>query len=393
MEYVCTGATLKCTMGTSCPKLKATPKHVSLTGKDQANIADYVSMKNVPSFGRCRSLGYPPTASATAANHGKLTPMPCVPGTCPKWKAIDKDSLICGEPALLKPATLKCMYGGTISIVDPGQTLEIKKGNVIKGIEREYSLPEQKDNNKNTKINKTTNSEIVTQSLSKKKNVSAVDDIPDECLADFNVPEDNILANLSPIPFHSYILEIDKFNTWNERFSKDVDELNSLHNTTFKLLLAKNNDGTYKLNRNQILAFEKRIKAAESLKDSFCSNGSTMIEDWRKDLQKAFAIESLTMGAAKLLKYIPNIKVFYSNNKGSGAMGYFIKGGKKNRDKWEKRIEGSFEKGSSVQGIEEDLINGTMNQKLGIWAPKTKAQTMKAYLKIQEDIELAQNGI
>ena len=126
MEYVCTGATLKCTMGTSCPKLKATPKNVSLTGKDQANIADYVSMKNVPSFGRCRSLGYPPTASATAANHGKLTPMPCVPGTCPKWKAIDKDSLICGEPALLKPATLKCMYGGTISIVDPGQTLEIK---------------------------------------------------------------------------------------------------------------------------------------------------------------------------------------------------------------------------------------------------------------------------
>lgn len=133
MEYVCTGATLKCTMGTSCPKLKATPKNVSLTGKDQANIADYVSMKNVPSFGRCRSLGYPPTASATAANHGKLTPMPCVPGTCPKWETIDKDSLICGEPALLKPATLKCMYGGTISIVDPGQVLEIK----VRGISKQ----------------------------------------------------------------------------------------------------------------------------------------------------------------------------------------------------------------------------------------------------------------
>lgn len=126
MKYVCTGATLKCTMGTSTTKLKATPKNVSLTGEEQANIADYVSMLNVPSFGRCRSLGYPPTASATAANHGKLTPMPCVPGTCPKWKAIDKDSLICGEPALLEPATLKCMYGGTISIVNPGQTLEIK---------------------------------------------------------------------------------------------------------------------------------------------------------------------------------------------------------------------------------------------------------------------------
>ena len=126
MKYVCTGATLQCTMGTSCPKLIATPKNVSLTGKDQANVADYVSMKNVPGFGRCRSLGYPPTASATAANHGRLTPMPCVPGTCPKWQVIDKDSLICGEPALLEPATLRCMYGGTISIVSPGQSLEIK---------------------------------------------------------------------------------------------------------------------------------------------------------------------------------------------------------------------------------------------------------------------------
>lgn len=146
MKYVCTGATLKCTMGTSCPKLKATPKNVSLTGKDQANIADYVSMVNIPSFGRCRSLAYPPTASATAAAHGKLTPMPCVPGTCLKWQIIDKDSLICGEPALLKPATLKCMYGGTISIVDPGQTLEIKARAVLpqtKNKKSEKEIPEE----------------------------------------------------------------------------------------------------------------------------------------------------------------------------------------------------------------------------------------------------------
>lgn len=127
MKYVCTGASLKCTMGTSAAKLKATPRNVSLTGKDQANIADHVPMINVPGFGRCRSLGYPPTASATAANHGRLTPMPCVPGTCSKWQAVDRDSRICGEPALLKPSTLRCMYGGTISIVSPGQALEMKK--------------------------------------------------------------------------------------------------------------------------------------------------------------------------------------------------------------------------------------------------------------------------
>ena len=61
MKYVCTGATLKCTMGTANSSLIATPKNVSLTGKDQANIADYVSMVNVLPFGNCRSLAYPPT--------------------------------------------------------------------------------------------------------------------------------------------------------------------------------------------------------------------------------------------------------------------------------------------------------------------------------------------
>lgn len=131
MEYVCTGAVLKCTMGTSTTKLKATPKNVSLVGKDQANIADFVSMVNVPSFGRCRSLAYLPTAAATAANHGRLTPMPCVPGTCPFWTAVDRNSLVCGQPALLKAAKLSCTFGGIISIVSPGQNKEVKAGGSV----------------------------------------------------------------------------------------------------------------------------------------------------------------------------------------------------------------------------------------------------------------------
>lgn len=156
MKYVCTGATLKCTMGTASSKLVATPKDVSLTGQDQANVADYVPMKNVPGFGRCRSLRYHPTAAATAANQGKLTPMPCVPGTCQRWKTIDRDSLICGEPALLEPATLQCMYGGTISIVNPGQSLEIK----IRGVSFSQKSESQQE--------------------------EAVQEIPEELLQEFN---------------------------------------------------------------------------------------------------------------------------------------------------------------------------------------------------------------
>jgi len=113
-------------MGTAQSILKATPKNVTLTGKDQANIADNVAMKNVPGFGNCRSLGYPPTAAATAAHHGHLTPMPCVPDTCLKWSAVDPNSMICGEPALLKPSILQCRHGGTITIINSGQDRETK---------------------------------------------------------------------------------------------------------------------------------------------------------------------------------------------------------------------------------------------------------------------------
>ena len=103
MEYVCTGAKLRCSLGTLGCSLKATPKNVTLVGRDQA-----------------------PTMAATAAHHGVLTPGACALVTMPRWFAVDPDSLVCGEPALLKPATLQCKYGGIISIVNPGQELEIK---------------------------------------------------------------------------------------------------------------------------------------------------------------------------------------------------------------------------------------------------------------------------
>lgn len=122
--YVCTGAILRCSQGTSPGRLTATSKRVSLCEKDQANITDHVSLKNISSFGLCRSLTYPPTASATSANFGTLTPMPCIPGTCMNWSAIDANSILAGSPALLNRAKLSCMYNGTISIVNAGQSLE-----------------------------------------------------------------------------------------------------------------------------------------------------------------------------------------------------------------------------------------------------------------------------
>lgn len=112
-------------MGTSQAKLTVLPSRtVFLTGKPMANISDHLSMVNLAPFGNCRSMGFPATASATAAAQGTLTPMPCMHNTQFPWMGGKNDYLVKGDPALLKSSTCSCMWGGTISIVDDGQTGE-----------------------------------------------------------------------------------------------------------------------------------------------------------------------------------------------------------------------------------------------------------------------------
>ena len=109
-------------MGTSQAKLTVLPSRtVFLAGQPMANISDHLTMVNLAPFGRCRSLGFPATAAATAAAHGKLTPMPCMHNTPFPWMGGKNDYIVKGDPALLKSSTCQCMWGGTISITDDGQ--------------------------------------------------------------------------------------------------------------------------------------------------------------------------------------------------------------------------------------------------------------------------------
>ena len=140
--YVCSGAVLRCSMGTSNGSLVATPKNVSLCSHEHANIGDHISMANIRPFGRCRSLGFPATAAATAAHHGHLTPMPCVPGTPAPWSAVNPDVIVTGRPALLNTAKLKCVFGGTITIVNPGQALEYTGASEIEIVSRDVVIQE-----------------------------------------------------------------------------------------------------------------------------------------------------------------------------------------------------------------------------------------------------------
>lgn len=121
-SYVTSTATLRCPFGDNTSKLTVYPdRTVYLSNKPMANISDHISMYNIAPFGKCRSLAYPATAAATAAAHGKLTPMPCVPNTTMPWIGGKTDYLIKGQPALLKSCTCPCMWGGTISITNDGQ--------------------------------------------------------------------------------------------------------------------------------------------------------------------------------------------------------------------------------------------------------------------------------
>lgn len=121
-SYVCSGAKMKCSFGDKIAQLTVYPdRTVFLTGQPMANISDHTSLYNIAPFGKCHTTSYPPTGSATAANHGKLTPMPCIPGTNSNWMQGKNDYIIKGAPALLKSSFCRCCYGGVITITDDGQ--------------------------------------------------------------------------------------------------------------------------------------------------------------------------------------------------------------------------------------------------------------------------------
>lgn len=121
-SYVCSKAKIKCSCGDKISTLTVFPdRTICLTGEPQANIGDHIAMRNIAPFGKCHTTAYPATGSATAANHGKLTPMPCVPNTPFPWMNGKNDVLLKGQPALLKSSSCRCVYGGVITFTYDGQ--------------------------------------------------------------------------------------------------------------------------------------------------------------------------------------------------------------------------------------------------------------------------------
>lgn len=120
--YVCSGAQMKCSMGSAPSALTVLPvRTIMLAGQPQANISDFKPMVNIAPFGLCRSLANPTVAAATASHLGVLTPMPCIPNTVAPWIGGKTDVFLKGEPALLNNCKLQCMWAGTIELTTNGQ--------------------------------------------------------------------------------------------------------------------------------------------------------------------------------------------------------------------------------------------------------------------------------
>ncbi len=118
---VCNGAMLQCSFGLAPSSLVVLPVNRVNTEVPDANIIDNISMTNVLSFGMCASIANPEVASATAAAFGVLTPMPCVPVTPAPWTPGSPTVILAGQPALTNECTLMCIWGGVISVSEPGQ--------------------------------------------------------------------------------------------------------------------------------------------------------------------------------------------------------------------------------------------------------------------------------
>jgi hypothetical protein len=121
---VVNGAKTMCTMSPVPSQLVVLPlRRRTAGGQPAANIQDHAPITNIVPFGPCTSPTFPPTMAATAAASGVLTPAPCIPNTVTPWTPGSPAVTIADQPALRQTDTCQCVWGGTIAITNPGQTI------------------------------------------------------------------------------------------------------------------------------------------------------------------------------------------------------------------------------------------------------------------------------
>jgi len=120
-KFVTTGAMLQCSFGTTPSSLTVNvPMRPKCGSMLMATIDDNVPNTNIAPFGLCQTINNPQVAQATTAAMGTLTPMPCLPAITAPWAPGTSMMKVLGTPALTDNCTCQCMWGGIITIKNPG---------------------------------------------------------------------------------------------------------------------------------------------------------------------------------------------------------------------------------------------------------------------------------
>lgn len=111
-----------CSFGSSPSTLTVLPvNRTSVDNQPEATVQDHVPMLNIMPFGMCMTPSNPQVAAATSAALGVLTPQPCIPATSTPWVAGAVTDQIAHLAALDNISTCNCMWGGVVTVTDPGQ--------------------------------------------------------------------------------------------------------------------------------------------------------------------------------------------------------------------------------------------------------------------------------
>ena len=121
-SFITAGALITCSFGlTPCPLVVSPARNVFLSGRQKANIMDFIPFTNISSFGMCSAPTNPEVIAATAAAMGVFTPMPCIPAIVSPWMVGAPTVLVQGAPALTDMDRNMCMWLGVISFTNNGQ--------------------------------------------------------------------------------------------------------------------------------------------------------------------------------------------------------------------------------------------------------------------------------
>lgn len=117
---VAEGAKLACSMGSENEYLKLTTRRHRINRQLIGNVEDHKALRDIVSFGNCKSMANPTVFEATTKAGGVLKAMPCVPPVFTPWQPGSKYVFQDHGGRMIRVLTSNsicaCGYAGVVTI-------------------------------------------------------------------------------------------------------------------------------------------------------------------------------------------------------------------------------------------------------------------------------------